>query len=131
MQFRITRGADGRPHLELRDAPPSVTALAAAPSTLEPMLKEGAWLVMAVPTWSTPDIEAISHIDGLARRFGNSVRFGVRPFDDVDELRSSVPDIDWGPTPIWLAFRDGHLRAMRRGLLDEEQLAKFVEEMIA
>jgi hypothetical protein len=128
MQFRITRGADGRPLLELRDAPPSVTALAAAP---DPIVAEGAWLVMAVPIWSAPDIAAISRIEPLAARFGNSIRFGIRPFEDVEELRSSVPDIDWGPTPIWLALKDGELRAIRRGLLDEDQLAKFVEEAFA
>jgi hypothetical protein len=130
MQFHLGVNPSGRPHLELRDAPPSITALEAAPPRREPMLEEGAWLVMVVPAWSAPDLASIPQLDGVARRFGDSVRFGIRPFEDVDELRSWVSGIDWGPTPIWLAFRDAELVGMRRGLLDAEQLAIAVEELL-
>lgn len=126
MEFEITRDAGGRPRLELRDAPPSVTALESS----QPVPEEGAWLVMAVPTWSAPDILAIARIEGVAARFGSAVHFGIRPFDDVEELRPLAADIDWGPTPIWLTYRNGELRTVHRGLLDEEQLAKIVEELI-
>jgi hypothetical protein len=130
MQFSLSLDATGRPHLELRDAPPSVTALDAAPPELEPMLEQGAWLVMVVPAWSAPDIAAIGEIEGVAQRFSDSVRFGIRPFEDVDELRSWVSGIDWGLTPIWLAFRDGKVRGVRRGSLDGQALTKAVEEML-
>lgn len=130
MQLRVTRDAGGRPRLELRDAPPSVTALEAAPPRLEPELAHGAWLVMLVPTWSAPDLAAVVRVAGVAEHFGGAVRFGVRPFEDFEETTSWVSGLDWGPTPVWLAYRDGELREVRRGLLDAGALTAFVDDVL-
>jgi len=127
MAYRVSRDEHGVPCITLTGEPAYCHALDAGVSGREPELGGGAWLVMAFPVWSAPDVAAVQDAIDLAKRFGGRLDLGLRPYDDPLELQAWWPDADPdAPGPFWLLLRDGEVRRHRTGRVSASELDRWV-----
>jgi hypothetical protein len=128
MSYRVTRDADERPRLVLKDEPSFCKALEAAPPAREPELDQSLWLIMVFPVWSMPDVAAIQTALDTAKHFAGVLQLGIRPSDSPDELATWCPRLDpVGSTPLWLLLQNGEIRMKRRGLVTSNTLVRAIE----
>lgn len=95
MSFEV-RARKGAWEVVLTDEPPFVHALAMAPSSLEPELNSGTWLVVAFPVWSHSAIVSVHAAMDCAKEYQGAFQLGIRPFDAFQEFQRWWPS---GHTP--------------------------------
>ncbi|BBJ23430.1 hypothetical protein [Candidatus Nitrotoga sp. AM1P] len=129
MSYKVTRDQEGCPSITLTDEPSYAHALDAAPSARELELNTGNWLVMAFAVWSIPDNLAIQTALDVAKRFSGKLNLGLRPFDDMEEVGTWCPDLEYGgQSPLWVLLRDGEVCLKRSGILAVDELVEVIGE---
>jgi hypothetical protein len=61
-----------------------------------------------------------------ASAYGGSVRLGIRPFEDHDEMATWLPEYRPYATPVWTVFKEGTLIGWDAGLYSEEEVAELL-----
>jgi hypothetical protein len=131
MSHRVTRGADGRPRIELEDEPAYCTALQAAPAGREPELDAGLWLVLTFATWSVPDVNAVQTALDVAKHFEGTLKLGLRPFDYPEEHAAWCGDLAGeDASPLWVLLRDGRLCMKLAGSATPEDMVVAIERSL-
>jgi hypothetical protein len=132
-RIRVHKTTEGHAfELEILDAPAYCHSLDMAPSSREPMLSEGDWVVLLFAVWSGPDRDAIAAALDAATSFRVGVRLGVRPFDKHSETGHWCPEWQQTPgSPVWLFFHDGKLVHQEIGLLSTHELVSLAEKKLA
>jgi hypothetical protein len=123
MSYQVTRDQNGMPNLILSGEPAYCHALGANVKVPEPEIGTGQWLLMAFAVWSAPDVAAVQVALDLARSLGGKLNLGLRPYDDLDELREWYPGITLeGNGPFWILLRDGVVCQYRTGIFTTDEL---------
>jgi hypothetical protein len=123
MSYQVIRDQNGAPNLILSGEPAYCHALAANVTASEPEICAGQWLLMAFAVWSAPDVAAVQVALDLARSLGGKLNLGLRPYDDLDELRGWIPGLTLeGNGPFWILLRDGAVCEYRTGIFTVDEL---------
>jgi hypothetical protein len=129
-----------------------VHALEMAPSSLEPKLTQGRWLLLVFAVWSAPDRCCIDTAIDVITRLDGDVELGVRPYDDVEELKTWCPALSFGKddpvaittepgetgfdvmirnddlrTPIWLVLVNGRFVHYKAGVLSTSEVETLLQ----
>ena len=118
---------DGKYLLLLENTPTNVHSLEMAPLAMEEKLHEGEWVVLQVGVWSAPDIREIGTALSISQETAPTISFGIRPFDDFEEIERWCPEVS--PTrgsAILLLFRDGELVAQKVGTAIAKETLQWV-----
>ena len=101
-------------------------ALPMAPSSREPELNCGNWIILVFAVWSGPDIASIDTALAAVKKFNGKVQLGIRPFDQYTEIKAWCPQARVSyQSPIWLLFQEGQMVTELHGPQSEDQLVKI------
>jgi hypothetical protein len=99
-----------------------------APSSREPELNCGNWLILALAVWSDSDIMSIDTALAAVKRFNGAIQLGVRPFDQYTEMKAWCPEALMSyQSPIWLLFQEGQLVAECHGPRSQDPLIEIIQ----
>lgn len=122
---------DNRFKIELHEKPSYCHALPMAPSSREPALNCGNWLVLVFAVWSGSDIMSMDTALAAVKGFNGKVQLGVRPFDQYTELKTWCPEARTSyQSPIWLLFQDGQMVAEFYGPQSKDQLIEIIQSRV-
>ena len=151
MPIIIKSDESGRFAVHLVSEPAFIQGLRMSPTTREPFLNVGDWVVLAFAIWTSHDRSAIASAIDAVKEMNGRVKLGIRPFEIPEEFsawcgasnqeagfvkmrRESHGDKQFisidpvsGATPMWLIFRDGEIVHSQSGLLSVWE----IQDMIA
>ena len=155
MGFQIQSIDGGKYAIVFSDEPGYVHALKMAPELIEPELRVGLWLVMAVAVWNGPAIRNIEAAIASTKDHAGTFQLGVRPFDDYEEFDKWWPSAeaparsepvielsecgsektlrisaDNAHFPTWLVMRDGDTLYAGCGHRSREQLSELMGSVL-
>ena len=155
MSFAIQSIDGGKYAIVFSDEPGYVHALKMAPELIEPELRVGLWLVMAVAVWNGPAIRNIEAAVACTKDHAGAFELGVRPFDDYEEFDKWWPSAeaparsepvielfecgskktlrisaDIAHFPNWLVLRDGGTLYAGSGYRSRAQLSELMQSVL-
>ncbi len=131
MSYTVCEMADGKFELVIQNGPQNCKALPMAPSSIENELQDGLWLLLVFAVWSIQDRNAINTALELGKRLGDTVRVGIRPFDEHQEISNWCPNATKTyQSPVWLVLKKGKLVKEVVGLYPLEQLEEEFRSLI-
>ena len=114
--------------VEFHEEPSYCHVLPMAPSSREPALNCGYWMVLLFAVWSAPDITSIDTALAAVEGFNGKIQLGIRPFDQYTEMKAWCPEARGSyRSPIWLLFQEGQMVTEFHGPQSEDQLAKIFQ----
>jgi hypothetical protein len=155
MSFEI-QPIDGRKWvIVFSDEPGYIHGLGMAPEMIEPELRCGLWLVMAVAVWNGPAIRNVEAAVACAKDHRGAFELGVLPFEHYeefdkwwpsaqalarDEPKIQISECASGKTvrvsagnkhiPSWLVLRDGMILYAGYGYLSRAQLSALMRSAV-
>ena len=116
--------------LTLKGAPKRVHALDPAPSRMEPVIKQGKWLILVFSTLSVPDVDCAADAIYAFENRTDDIHLGLRPFRRYKETEPWYGPYGSTESPLWILYNNGKVIKSTKGRLSKDEIRSFVADKV-